>query len=174
MTSNWALPTNINQYAEPGAELFHVSWNEIDNFYAIKNKDGKNIKTSRDLLHIARDPKQDIKEKTYFLKITGFNFVNLPSSLSGIELKLSMNRYGRITDDTIQLVLNDILIGVNQSTLSLDPIKTYGGTSNMWNTNLTISDLLDPTFGVVLRFKSHPQWPHKNSALIDSVELRIH
>ena len=74
MTSNWALPTQIIQYAESGAEESHIPWTEVDNFYSLKNLDGKSIKTERDLLHIARDPKKDITEKTYFLKLTGFNF----------------------------------------------------------------------------------------------------
>ncbi len=174
MTSNWALPTIINQHSEEGAEQLHVQWLDTDDFYAIKNKDGRSIKTSRDLMHIARDPKKDLTEKTYFLKITGFNFVNLPNALNGIELKLSMNRFGRITDDTIQLTLDGILIGENKTDSSLDPIKVYGGADDMWNTNLSIASVNDSTFGVILRFKSHPQWPHKTSALIDSVELRIH
>jgi hypothetical protein len=173
MTSNWALPTTITQYAEEGAESAHVSWID-DGFSAVKNKDGKSIKTSRDLLHIARDPKKNIKEKTYFLKITGFNFINVPDVISGIEMKLSMNRFGRITDDTIQLTVGNSLKGENQANLILDPIKIYGSESNKWESNVTKSDVLDSSFGVVIRFKSHPHWPHKTSALIDSVELRIH
>jgi hypothetical protein len=174
MTSNWALPTSITQYSEEGAELFHVSWDETENFAAIKNKDGKSIKTSRDLFHIARDPKKDITEKTYFLKLTGYNFINLPDQISGIEVKLSMNRFGRIMDDTIQLTLAGSLIGENKTDMSLDPIKVYGGATEMWQTNVSKAYISDPTFGVVLRFKSHPRWPHRSSALIDAVELRIH
>jgi hypothetical protein len=174
MTSNWALPTIITQYAEETAEDDHISWVEVDNFSSLKSLDGRSIKTSRDLLHIARDPRHNIKEKTYFLKVTGFNFINLPSNISGIELKITSNRYGRITDETIQLTLNNTVIGDNQASLDLNPIKIYGGTDNIWNTNLTTVNLLDPSFGVLLRFQSHPRWPHKNSIMLDSVEVRIH
>jgi hypothetical protein len=174
MSTNWALPRTIDQYPEEGAELAHVSWQEIDNFNAIKNKDGKSIKTSRDLIHIARDPRHDIVEKTYFLRLTNFNFVNVPETITGIEAKISMNRFGRITDETIQLSLSNQLIGDNLANTILDPIKVYGGNDTSWNLNLTRSNILDSTFGIVLRFKSHPNWPHKTSALIDSVELRIH
>ena len=174
MTSNWALPTIITQYAEETAEDDHISWVEVDNFSSLKSLDGRSIKTSRDLLHIARDPRHNIKEKTYFLKVTGFNFINLPSTISGIELKITSNRYGRITDETIQLTLNNTVIGDNQASLDLNPIKIYGGTDNIWNTNLTTVNLLDPSFGVLLRFQSHPRWPHKNSIMLDSVEVRIH
>ena len=174
MTSNWALPNNIDQYAEDGAESFHVMWEEVDSFSALKNKDKKFVKTKRDLLHIARDPRKDILEKTYFLRLKNFNFENLPDEISGIEVKVTMNRYGRISDDTVQLCLDGQLIGENFATTDLTPIKTYGNATEKWNTFLTKSDLNNPSFGVVMRFKSQPNWPHKNSALIDSVEIRVH
>jgi hypothetical protein len=174
MTSNWALPRTISQYAEDGAESAHIAWEEIDSFSAIKTLDNKSIKTVSDLIHIARDPKHDIKQKTYFLKITNFNFENVPSIVSGIELRLSMNRYGRITDDTIQLTLNDQLIGANNANFDLVPIKLYGGENLLWDASLSSTDIANPSFGVVLRFQSHPRWPHKSGTLIDAVEIRIH
>lgn len=174
MASNWALPRTISQYSELDAEDVHVPWLEINTFDNLKFLDGKHTKTVRDLLHIARDPKSDIREKTYFLKLTNFNFENLPTVLTGIELKLTMNRYGRITDDTVHLILNDGEIGNNAANLDLAPIKTYGNSEELWNTNITIADVLNPTFGVLLRFQSHPKWPHKSTPLIDSVEIRIH
>jgi hypothetical protein len=174
MTSNWALPTIITQYAEEGAEDAHVSWLEDNNFSSLKNLDGRSIKTSRDLLHIARDPRHNIKEKTYFLKVTGFNFIDVPNIISGIEVKVTSNRYGRITDETIQLTLNNTIIGDNQASLDLNPIKIYGGQDNLWNTNLTTAGMLNTTFGVVLRFQSHPRWPHKSGMMLDSVEVRVY
>jgi len=174
MTTNWALPTNVTQYSESGAEDYHVSWENINQFESIKFLDGRRIKTSRDLVHIARDPRHDIKEKTYYLKLTGFNFYNIPNNPTGIELKLNMNRYGRITDDTIQLVLNDNLIGENKATLDLTPVKVYGSGTDLWNTALTNLDLQNINFGIIIRFQSHPNWPHKCSPFIDAIELRIH
>lgn len=174
MISNWALPRAISQYAEEGGETAHISWIERDNFSGLKQLDGKSIQTSTDLLHIARDPKIDLTQKTYFLKITNFNFSNLPTLLTGIELKLTMKRQGRITDETIQLCVNDELIGDNQATLILDPVKIYGGTNTLWNSNLTKLDIEQESFGIILRFQSHPRWPHKCSPLVDAVELRIH
>lgn len=174
MTSNWTLPGTVTQYVEEGGEDAHVSWIEKNNFYSLKNKDGRSIQTVNDLLHIARDPRYDIIQKTYFLKITNFNFSNLPQQITGIEARLIMNRFGRITDDTVQLCLEDQLIGENKANLNLDPIKIYGGENILWDTSLTISDISQPSFGIILRFQSHPRWPHKCSPLIDTVELRIH
>ena len=174
MTSNWALPRNVTQYTEPDADDHHVPWIDVDNFDAIKYTDARSIKTSRDLLHIAKQPRHDLVEKTYFLKITGFNFINLPDVLSGIELRLSMQRSGRISDETIQLCLDNDLLGDNQTNFSLNPIKIYGGETDIWNTKLTIANIQNPNFGVVLRFRSHPDWPHKSTACIECVELRVH
>jgi hypothetical protein len=69
MTSNWALPRTVSQYAEEGAESSHIAWEEIDSFSAIKTLNGRSIKTVSDLIHISRDPKRDITQKTYFLKV---------------------------------------------------------------------------------------------------------
>jgi len=174
MTSKWTLPTSVTQYAESGAEDIHVSWDTNNDFYSIKNLDGKFVKTSRDLLHIAKQPRHDLVEKTYFLKATGFDFNQLPDVLSGIELRLSTNRNGRISDDTIQLCLDADIIGDNQATLSVDPTKIYGSETNLWGCNLNLQNIQNNNFGVVVRFQSHPNWPHKCSVLIDAIELRIH
>ena len=174
MTTAWTLPNTVSQYAETSFENIHVSWLEIDNFSSLKTKDLKSVRTSRDLVHIARDPRHDILEKTFFLKCTGFSFTNLPLIISGIEVKLTMNRFGRITDDVIQLCLDDNLIGINKADLNLDPIKVYGTASDIWETSLTAENIQSNSFGVILRFESHPNWPHKCSALIDAVEIRIH
>jgi len=85
-----------------------------------------------------------------------------------------MNRYGRITDDTIQLTLDDEIIGSNKADLILDLNKIYGSDSDMWSTSLSSSDIVNSSFGIIMRFQSHPNWPHKCSPFIDAVELRIH
>ena len=174
MTSNWALPTSIIQYAEPGAEDFHVPWLEVNNFYGLKNLNAHGVRTSRDLIHIAKQPNHDLVEKTYYLKLSGFNFLNLPSTLSGIEMRVSMKRHGRITDETIQLAKNDQLDGDNHAKLLLDPVTVYGGADDTWNSSLSISDLENGNFAVMIRFQSHRSWPHKTSATVDAVEIRIH
>ena len=174
MATPWTFPSTVTQYAQTGAEQAHISWLEIDNFSALKSLNQQHIKTTRDLVHIARDPRHDIVEKTYYLKLTNFVFQNLPSTLSGIQVRLTMKRFGRITDDEIFLCLNNDIVGDNFGDLDLSPTKIYGSETDTWNTSLTISDVQHSSFGVVLRFKSHPQWPHKSSALIDAIEIRVH
>jgi len=174
MATEWTLPTIFEQYAEPGAEEVHTPWNNKNNFDELKNNDGRQLQTDKVLYHIARSPKPDIKNKTYYLKLTGFNFSNLPNDLSGIELRIQGQRYGRVTDDSIYLVKNNNEVGDNKATLPIHITKIYGGTSDNWNSDLTISDISSSDFGVVVRFKAHPNWPHSSPMFLDSVEMRIH
>ena len=137
MTTAWTSPTIITQYAEEGAESVHVPWVNTS----------MPLSTNGSLEHIARSPKHDIRTKTYYLKFTGFNFENLPQTISGIELKLDVSRRGRVTDETVDLWAME---------------------------NLLLTDVEDNNFGVVIRFQSHPHWPHKDHAFVNAVELRIH
>jgi hypothetical protein len=175
MTTAWTLPTIFSQYAEPGGEDVHIQWNDSTQFRELRNLDGGFVCTQKPLLHIARQPKHDILMKTYFLRTAGFQFSNLPSDISGIECRLTMNRSGRIMDDEIFLYYDGNTIGENQATMDLSPIKIYGSNSSLWDSRgITQQTLQNPTFGVVIRFKSHPNWPHKSTPLVDTVELRIH
>ena len=112
--------------------------------------------------------------KTWYLRITGFDFVNLPETLSGIAVRVTGNRRGRITDDTVQLCFQNESIGENRANLDLNPKKIYGNDSDLWNTQLTIAEIQDPSFGVLIRLQSHKHYPHKDSAFLDSVEVQIY
>jgi len=174
MTTNWALPTSIIQYAEPGAEDAHVSWLEVNNFYGLTNLNSPGVQTSRELIHIAKQPKHDLVEKTYYLKLSGFNFLNLPNVISGIEMRLSVNRRGRITDETIQLMKNDQIDGDNYASLHVDPVNMYGSSTDTWHSSISSLDLENKNFAVLIRFQSHPNWPHKAGAIVNAAEIRIH
>ena len=145
---------------------------------------GRYVCTVAPLMHIARQPRNDITMKTYYLQCTGYNFQNLPPTISNISIKLTMNRGGRIADDTIQLVYQGASMGTNlalpaqtkvSQSSTLEPITIYGGSiSNFeFNSGIDLSMVQDSTFGVLLRFQSHPMWPHKTAPGIDCVELQI-
>lgn len=170
MTTAWTNPTIVEQYSETGAESIHIPW-KTDEILAVTNPSSDTLGLNGVLTHIARSPKYDITNKTWFVRATGYNFVNLPNVISGIEFRLTTKRAGRITDDTIQLCSNGQLIGENRADLIVDPIKIYGGSLDLWSTS---SITIDSTFGVVIRFQSHPHYPHKDSAYIQALELRIH
>lgn len=174
MTTPWTLPTQFTQYAEPGAESHDVEWNDARGFDTLRFLDGSLLVTRQPLRHIARSPKFDITQKTYFLRCTGYLFSNLPEVITGITARLTMNRRGRITDHTIQLCKGPILIGKNQASTTLEPVKTYGNDQDLWDiADITRSVLMDTDFGITLRFQSHPHWPHRDAAAIDAVELKI-
>lgn len=173
MPTPWTFPTIISQYSEPGAESADIQWDSSNYFNELKEFDGRSLVTTGNLVHIARSPHADIRNKTYFLKCTGYNFLSLPTQLSGIEVKVNANRYGRAQDDTMNLTLNGNLIGENASTPLIDPIKIYGGPTDLWGATLTKDNIIDPTFGFVLRFQAHRHWPHRDPVLVDAVQIRI-
>lgn len=173
MPTPWTFPSIITQFVETGAENSDTAWNDAMGFSELRSRDGKSLQSMGALKHLARSPKPDIRNKTYFLRCTGFNFLNLPNTISGIEVQLDARRYGRAQDDTIQLCLNGNLIGENQATTEISPQKIYGGETMLWGSNLTRQDILNPTFGFTLRFQAHRQWPHTDPVLIDAIQMRI-
>jgi hypothetical protein len=173
MPTAWTYPSNIIQFVEPGAENTDIAWDDSRNFHELKSRDDKSVQSMGALFHIARAPKLDVKNKTYFLRCTGFNFQNLPDTISGIEVKVNARRYGRAQDETIQLCLNEDLIGDNLSTPDIAPEKVYGGSTNLWGTGLIKEDISNSTFGFTLRFQAHRSWPHKDPVLIDAIQMRI-
>lgn len=168
-----ANPTTIIQYPESGADTAHIHWRE-DQFPFLTSPNGTSVELNGTLHHIARSPDADLRNKTWFLSATGYNFHSLPDQINGIRLKLHSQRRGRVTDDTIQLTKDGKLIGQNRADLVIDTLKIYGGPGDVWGTKLTPADLMDPTFGVVVRLQAHPQWPHNDGAFVGAVEMFIY
>lgn len=171
----WTNPTTVNQFAETSAENIHISWDNSNNFAGMKSDNEQSVGSMDPLYHYARSPEADINSKTYYIRSTGYNFQNLPAVISGIELRLKTKRGGRVTDDTVQLCLDGIDVGENKADLIVNPLKYYGGNNDLWGLdNLTVETVQNNNFGVTLRFKSHPQYPHRDAVFVDSVQIRIH
>lgn len=173
MASFWTYPNLISQSVEAGAEDIHIPWGNLTAEYT-RTTDKTSIVTSKNLYHIARSPKHNLMTKTYFLRASGFRFENLPLTISGIELRINGNRRGRIMDDTIALMMDDQPLGENKATSQIPMTAIYGSSTDTWKAELTIDDISNLKFGVMLRFKSHDKWPHSDPMLINSIELRIH
>jgi hypothetical protein len=172
MSTNWSFATTITQYAEDSS---HIPWKDSGTgFYEALYNDNVYLETTKSLLHIPRAPINDLTMKTWFLKFTGFTFNNIPNTISGVIAELGMSRGGRITDDTIQLTYNNVLIGENYANLGLDIVKQYGSSTDLWEANLTNTIINDPTFGIVLRFRSHPSWPHNSTPMVDYIRLIVY
>lgn len=169
MTTPWAFPSNISQEAEVEQ---HVSW--ADNYFAVTTTDLVYLSTTKELLHISNTGVNNLKMKTYFLYLTGFSFLAMPDVISGVEVEVNMKRGGRITDEIIQLRYNNAFLGENRADYKLDNEKIYGSPTDLWDIpNLDSAILNDPSFGVGLRFQSHPNWPHKEHPMIGYVRIRV-
>ena len=113
-------------------------------------------------------------------------------TILGIEFQLGMQRASRIEDLIIQLTLNGELIGNNYAstvnpvqsdmytgdfTTPLTPVgdlNIYGGSTDLWGTtNLTSANIADPTFGIVISFRSNIIYPHRDICYVNQASLRI-
>jgi hypothetical protein len=179
MTTLWAKPSSIRQYAEADQ---NIAWQDI-NFVDLAKDGMANVETVAALYHLARSPKLDLTYKTWYLECTGFNFNNLSNVITGISAIVIMDRGGRIVDDTIQLTYQGLLIGSNKPAGIIDPrsgasllapITNYGGASDTWGVkNLTRETISDSSFGITVRYQSHPHWPHKTVPSLKSIQLQI-
>jgi hypothetical protein len=172
MTTEWFLPNLITQTAEVAQ---HIAWaGEENGFVYMKNADLSYVSTKKELLHIANPTTNNLKMKTYYLHLEDFNITGLPEVISGIEVEVNMTRGGRITDETVQLRYDGELIGRNSADYKLDNVKVYGAPDDLWELDtLTPEMLLDPSFGVTVRFQSHPSWPHREHPMINFIRLRV-
>ena len=169
MTTIWTSPRSITQYAEHES---HIAWN-TDNFDKVITLNG-GVSLSAPLLHISRQPKNDILMKTWYIVASDFNFTSIPEQISGIEFRFTVDRSGRVFDDTVQLSLDNELIGENKCSRTVDPIQVYGGISDTWNVSDLSNIIQDPSFGITIRLKSHPSWPHKTTPILRGLELQIY
>jgi len=174
-----ATPRTVTQYADD--EHNQIQW-ESDYLKFLTSPGTSSTTTVKPLRHIARAPKYDIVDVTWSIMLTNFNFDNLPASISNITLNTTMNRYGRITDDIIQLCYQGQLIGSNQSQpvedshgrSLLNSHTNYNGDLKQWGvTDLTTMMVQDPSFGIVVRYKGHPAWPHRTAPILYAVGLQI-
>jgi hypothetical protein len=137
--------------------------------------------TARPLRHIANPASGPIRDSTFALICTGFN-IPLLDEINGIEVRVTGQRNGRVADETIQLTYENSAIGRNNFNYETDeegrlPLfnKTvYGSSTDMWGTEVTPQMLQDSSFGVILKFQSHPYYPHSSDMQIESVSLTVY
>ena len=126
------------------------------------------------------------------LWLTNYNIPSLiGTTVLGIELKLNVLRNARIQDLVVQLTLQGNLIGNNYANL-INPVQAdmytadfsnplnpaqdltiYGGPSDTWGANLSIANVSDPTFGVVVSFQSNSIIPHVDTVYLDQADIRV-
>ncbi len=176
--TNWHIPFNVTQHAEYEK---NIQWQRGPNNFDL-NLGVAPIQTVREILYISNDGHAPLREKTWFIHFTDFRIENVPETISGLTVRTTLRRKGRILDETVMLRHNDVVIGENKINYRLDDmnhvpvnnITEYGGTLDTWNANLTKAMIEDSSFGVTLRLQSHLFYPHKETCIIDKVEIRVY
>ena len=151
-----------------------------DNSAAYLNWDGIEAQTA---------PTEDVySDYIYLQNLLAANVIPDEYEVTGITVKI--NRKGQSNnstdwyayDDTVQLILNDELIGGNQAkTSDIWPkdfeVSQYGGPGDSWGVYLLGSDINDPTFGLAIGIKfNHTNanpYPTGFDFEIDNVEITI-
>ncbi len=160
-------PRTIEQIGED----LEISWNQTNQNLWI---------TSQPLIHISNPATGDIRTKSYSLICTNLQIQPI-DPVQGISVFVKSKRNGRVTDETVQLTYQGQPIGDNQVSYESDEngkfqIKddnTYGGENDTWGVEITPEMLQDPSFGVILKFSSHPYFPHKDQMILYGVSLTV-
>ena len=99
--------------------------------------------------------------------------INIPdgSTINGIECKIISNKDARIVDSIVQLAQSGSVIGTNKADPTAGEEHTYGGSTDLWGTTTTLSDL--STLQVALKYKSG-SIPHKDASAVYSIQLKIY
>jgi len=188
-TTPFYSPTSVEQVTVMN-ELTHktsIDWDDLESIISTNSF----ARTKKPLYTISGFWMEKFLSNTSQIVLTDFNFPTSNRQLTGIEFQLGIQRAGRIEDLQIQLTINGDLIGDNLAsnvnpvqsdmytgdhTTPLNPVgdyHIYGDATNMWGTELTTSDILNPTFGIVIAFKSNQIYPHSDMAYVNQVGLRI-
>jgi hypothetical protein len=171
-------PSSVDQFSNaPDQEIGWSSFFAPNTRFLLNSR----WRTLEPLTHLSNPATGDLRNRTWSLICTGFNIPEL-TSVSGLELRVAGQRNGRIVDEVIQLTYQGQSTGINNFVYITDPdgnlpIKNetvYGGPTDLWGTNLTPIQLTDPTFGVILKFQSHPYFPHRCGMFLDSVSLTVY
>ena len=190
-TQQWYSPSITSQYAEFDQ---HIQWqagvtnsfDERGRLITNPNTDLSNmtgtLQSITPILYIANDGHAPLRQKTWYVTFTGFNITGITDPINGIAVQTSIRRKGRIMDETVQLTYQGTLMGENKINYKLDELNhapvhnsmSYGGPTDLWENLITSTMIQDPTFGVTLRLQSHLFYPHKETVLIDSVQLMVY
>lgn len=167
----WTLSNLITQ---SGEAITHIPWDSAG-LSVLSQKSDINLNLISPIYHIANSSTGARRTKTWFLYLTNFNFTKIPDTIIGLKVKIISQRFGRTTDDTIQLMFNDTPVGENKANFEVADEKIYGGDTDLWG--ITADELKSminhESFGLSIRMQSHPTAPHNTPLLINSVSIRL-
>lgn len=172
-------PSKVDLYSEdPENEITWSTVNATDPDFLLQ----KRWRTVKPLVHRANSATGAIRNSTYSLICTEFNMSELPDTITGIELYIQAQRNGRISDYQIQLTHENLPIGENNFKYITDTEghflllnnTVYGGPDDTWGAEITKEMLQDPSFGVILKFQSHPYYPHSCGMIVEAVSITVY
>ena len=113
--------------------------------------------------------------KTCLLKCTGFDFNvnNGASAVLGIEVQFNSQRLDRVQDYIVQLLLDGELIGDNIAEPSTTDLKIYGSPASLWDTTISLQNIIDMRVGVAISLRSNVLIPHRDTGNINQISMRI-
>lgn len=119
---------------------------------------------------------------TDYLRSTDYKFA-IPSwaTINGIELKVERKRSGgggsTVTDNSVKLVKNNVIVGANKADTSTawtssDTVITYGGSSDLWGTTWAPSDINNRNFGSV--FSAKRTNGGDRTVYVDQIRMKVY
>jgi hypothetical protein len=166
-TTDFLIPATVTQVTDDNG----IAWSHI---LGSVGHDSYNFAiTSKELHTIPGLWQERFASKTNQLWFTNFSFVPSGSTLYGIEVQFNSIRGNRVQDYIVQLVLNGALVGDNIADPITDNLKTYGSSTNLWNSNIVLADTANTTFGVAISLRSNVLTPHKGLGYLNQVRMRI-
>ena len=168
-TTAFLTPTTVTQVTDDNG----IAWSNILGSVGRDPNSLQYAVTSKELYTISGLWQERFASKTNQLWFTNFSFAPVGSTLLGIEVQFNSIRGNRVQDYIVQLVLNGALVGDNIADPITDNIKTYGSSTNLWNSGLTLAGVSNPTFGVAISLRSNVLTPHSDLGYLDQVRMRI-
>jgi hypothetical protein len=168
-TSKFILPSTVTQVSDDNG----IAWKNILGSIDQDPLGSACAVTTTELHTISGLWQERYASKTNQLWFTNFSFNPEGTTLYGIEVQFNSIRGNRVQDYIVQLVLNGSLVGDNIADPSTDNLKIYGSSTSLWNSNISFSDVTNPTFGVAISFRSNVTIPHKDIGYLDQLRMRI-
>jgi hypothetical protein len=187
MTTAFYTPTTITQQTIPNeiTGIPSIDWN-----YSAPITPENQATSSKSLYTISGLWMEKFLSNTSQLWCTGLN-IPTNAAVAGVEFELGIRRNARIEDLVIQLTYNGELIGDNRAstinpvqsdmytgdyTTPLNPVgdySVYGSQTDLWGVDFSTVNVTDPSFGIVVSFRSNQIYPHRDLAYLDQLGIRI-
>ena len=151
---------------------FDVSTATFEDSYSVKDQEtaatSVEFNTDGTKMFVMGSSGDDVNEYTLS---TAFDFSPVTTTINGIEVKILADKQSRIKDIIVQIAQLGSVIGTNQATSDAGNDYTYGSNISVWDTSLVHGDL--STLQVAVKYTSGGI-PHKDTAYVYSVQLKIH